>query len=403
MVVAPVEPWWRRRPRLVDAAVAATATGASLVGAPPSPGRIGLPAADLVLPAVALLGTAGLVLLLVRRTRPVLAWSVSAAISVLSGGVLEDPGRGLPLAAAALYAVARYAGRRAALVTTGATAAAAVLGIVLGQDVVGVVDQPRAYAAFAFCGLAAALGDAARTNRLVLEEAVGRAVAAESSRDAEARRQVVEERLRISRELHDVVGHHLAVVNVQAGVAEHLWDSEPATARAAVDQVRAAAVTALRQTGSLVSLLREPDESPRTAPGFADIPQLVESVRSTGAEVRWVHRGEVVDDAWPNGGHAYRLLQEALTNAVRHGIGPILVTTAVQDARFVAEVRNRVPEPAPPSTRTAADGTAASAGHGLVVMRERAALSGGVIQTRCHDQVFVVRVELPAEHATGPA
>jgi signal transduction histidine kinase len=402
---APVDPWWRRHPRIVDVAVAVVATSASVVGAPPSSGELGLPTADAPA-AVVLLGAGGLALL-ARRSRPLVAWAVVAVVAAVAGWALDDPGRVLPLAAAALYAVARYAGRRPALLTTGATAVAAVVALSLGDELVAGSGGPRAYAAFAFCGLAAALGDAVRTNGLLLDDAVERARVAEASREAEAERRVVEERLRISRDLHDVVGHHLAVVNVQAGVAEHLWASDPAAAQEAVGQVRREAVTALRQTSRLVGLLRVPDETGQDGaatepgPGLPELPALVDAIRAAGTDVRWVRRGPLVDDGWEGGRTVYRVVQEALTNAVRHGTGPVHLLTAVEDGRLRIGVRNRVRPAAVDGSGSPTDDPS-SGGHGLVVMRERVLLAGGTLHASRVGEDFGVEVALPLGTGEDP-
>lgn len=399
MTVVPApSPWWRRHPGVVDVAVALVATTAAVVGAPPSPGEMGLLPSPLTTAGLLLLGAGGASLLW-RRRAPVVVWCVTAAVSALSGPLLDEPGRGLPLAAAALYAVSRYAGRRAALLTTGATAAAAVLGLA-GADDLGFDVGPRAYAAFAFCGLAAALGDAVRTNRLLLDDAVRRAEEAERTREREAQRAVVEERLRVSRELHDVVGHHLAVVNVQAGAAEHLWDSDPDAAREAVSRVRAEAVTALRQTGRLVDLLRAEDGATDADPSVAALAALVDGVRTEQRPVRWTHRGEALDPLWECSPHVYRLIQEALTNAVRHGDGAVELLTDNRRTELAVQVRNRLGDRATDAGAPASG--AGRLGHGLVVMRERISLCHGTLRVGEQDGWFVVDATVPLE-PTGDA
>lgn len=385
-------PPWHRRDRVVDVVVALVALAASYAGAPPTPGDFGPPDAAVAMPIVVLL-VAGAAALLLRRFWPVAVWCVTAVISVASGSVADDAGRGLPLAAAALYAVARYAGRRAALSAVALTTGAAVVGLVV-IDRFDAATDPRVYAGFAFCGLAAALGDAARVNRLLLDDAQERARVAEASRDDEARRRVAEERLRISRDLHDVVGHHLAVVTVQAGLAGHVWDSDPATGRKALREAIDASASALRQTSELVGLLRGAADDPaRPLPSFEGVGELVASLRAAGLEVRWTHDGPGVPAGWASGTHAYRIVQEGLTNAARHGRGPVSLTTSVVGDTLTVQISNGLT--LGPPTGEAEASSPLTAGHGLVMMRERVSLVGGTFAAGRVADRFTIRAELP--------
>ncbi len=363
------------RPRVVDASLAVVIFVLSLLAVPATPETAGVTPEPLTAVTVVLLAVACGALMW-RRTHPLVAWGVALAATAApfpAGSV----GRGLPAAIAALYAVAVYGSRRAAVLTAGVTMAVVI--VLLSRS--GIVDaqDPVVYAVVAWCGLAAALGDAVRSNRAVLAAALERARRAEASRDAEAVRRVAEERLRISRELHDVVAHHVAVVNVQAGVAEHLSTSDPAAAQEALARVRAASGTALHEMGAIVGLLRtdsdagagEPDAGRLhpPAPGAAEIPALVESLRGGGLDVQWTHEGPALGGTPGEDLHLYRVLQEALANAARHGAGPVLLRTR-QDADAVhVEVVN----PVAPERGPARSG----GGHGLVGMRERVALVGG--------------------------
>jgi signal transduction histidine kinase len=276
----------------------------------------------------------------------------------------------------------------------------AVVIVLLSRS--GLVDaqDPVVYAVVAWCGLAAALGDAVRSNRAVLAAALERARRAEAGRDAEAVRRVAEERLRISRELHDVVAHHVAVVNVQAGVAEHLSTTDPAAAQEALARVRTASGMALQEMGAIVGLLRtDADAVAGTpdagrvhppAPGAGDIPALVESLRGGGLDVRWTHEGPPLGGTPGDDLHLYRVLQEALANAARHGAGPVLLRTRQDGAAVQVEVVNAMaPERAPAVT---------GGGHGLVGMRERVALVGGELEAgETDDGRFLVRARLPLQ------
>ena len=316
-------------------------------------------------------------------------------------------GRGLPAAIAALYAVAIYGSRRAAVLTAGATMAVVI--VLLSRS--GIVDaqDPVVYAVVAWCGLAAALGDAVRSNRAVLAAALERARRAEAGRDAEAVRRVAEERLRISRELHDVVAHHVAVVNVQAGVAEHLSTSDPAAAQEALARVRSASGMALQEMGAIVGLLRtdadavagapdagaaalDTDRVNPPAPGAGEIPALVDSLRGGGLDVRWTHEGSALGGTPGDDLHLYRVLQEALANAARHGAGPVLLSTRQDDDAVHVEVVNAMPPERPAGS--------AGGGHGLVGMRERVALVGGELAAaETADGRFRVRARIPLQES----
>src|SRR5207245_5741761 len=118
----------------------------------------------------------------------------------------------------------------------------------------------------AWAGAAAAVGVAVRMQRAALESAQARAQQAEQSREEEAERRVTDERVRIARELHDVVAHHISVINVQAGVARHLMDSSPEQARTALGLVREASKTVLAEMSSVVGLLRTSEENAPVEP-----------------------------------------------------------------------------------------------------------------------------------------
>ncbi|BBA96852.1 putative two-component system sensor kinase [Actinacidiphila reveromycinica] len=189
------------------------------------------------------------------------------------------------------------------------------------------------FAVFAWTGMAAAAGDAVRSRRAYIAAVEERAERAERSREQEARRRVAEERMRIARELHDVVAHHIALVNVQAGVAAHVMDSRPDQAKQALAHVREASRTALAELRTTVGLLRqsgEPEAPMEPAPGLAVLDQLLDGFRRAGLRVT-----VECDDPEPGGPEgaepaalpasvdltAYRVIQESLTNVQKHA-GP---------------------------------------------------------------------------------
>ncbi len=220
---------------------------------------------------------------------------------------------------------------------------------------------------------------------------------ASRARTEQRRRQASEERLRIARELHDVLGHHLSLINVQAGVGLHLMDERPEQARVALAAIKQASAEALREVRSVLAALRPEDESaPRTpAPGLADLPRLVADVTGAGLPVEVVTEGEPrplpaeVDRA------ALRVVQEALTNVRRHA-GPgaaAVVTIAYRDDDVVVRVRDDG------HSGDAADGYGglAADGAGLTGMSERvAALRGDFAAGPGDDGGFEVYARLPA-------
>ncbi|TQM64286.1 sensor histidine kinase [Humibacillus xanthopallidus] len=391
-----------RHPRWVDALIAAAILTASLASVPATPEGQGISLGPPTAESVVLL-VIGCGALFWRRTHPVTVWLVSLAATLaplLTGTV----GRGLPATVAALYALAAYGTRR--LAVTGAVVTMLAALVLVSRANVLSASDPVSYAVVAWCGMAAALGDAVRSNRAVLAAAIDRARRAEQSREEEAQRRVAEERLRISRELHDVVAHHIAVVNVQAGVAEHLAGSDPDRAVEAMRQVRAASSQALAEMGGLVGLLRTTEDGPELepAPGPGELPRLIEGLREAGEAVTWRHSGPDIDVAPAAELHLYRIVQEALTNAARHGTGPIELVTRQEPEQLEVEVSNRV-APAPVGDagaddhRDSADGVHGT-GHGLIGMRERVALVGGDLQVDSGPNGrFTLRVRLPSSTA----
>ena len=249
-------------------------------------------------------------------------------------------------------------------------------------------SQDAAYALVAVLAAASAIGIARRARRQVLLDAEERALYAERTREDEARRRVTEERLRIARELHDVLAHHISVINVQSGVAQHLLATDPAQAEEAIRHVREASQVAMGEMSTVLGLLRAPDESSATqpAPGLGQADALVESVRRAGLPVTWRVTGTARPLAPVTDLAAYRVVQESLTNAGKYGRGAAEVRVDYRDDVVVLDVTNRVNGANP----------TAGAGLGLLGMRERVTAVGGSLQTGEKDGRFLVHAELPA-------
>ncbi|MFJ9713188.1 sensor histidine kinase [Streptomyces sp. NPDC101234] len=204
-----------------------------------------------------------------------------------------------------------------------------------------------------------------------------------------ARRRADEERLRIARELHDVLAHSISVINVQAGMGLALLDSDPEQARAALTTIKAASKEALGEVRQVLDTLRAPGDAPRTpAPGLGRLPELVEQAASAGLTV--TVEGE--PPRLPPGADlaAFRIVQEALTNVVRH--------SGSRHARVLlepggGELRLRIDDDGP-----ATGEDAGGSGNGLAGMRERAAALGGTIEAGPRaDGGFRVLAVLPVD------
>jgi signal transduction histidine kinase len=203
-------------------------------------------------------------------------------------------------------------------------------------------------------------------------------------------RRAEQERLRIARDLHDVVAHTLTTVNVQAATAAQLLERNPAHARAALETIEHASRAAIGELRAILGVLRGGDlpDAPRApAPGVDDVAELVRRARAEGVDVelrvsgeRPSHVAEAVSLA------AFRIVQESLTNARRHAAGaPVSVSLAFDAGALTVAVDNRVGTPA----------NGHSGGVGIVGMTERAASVGGTLRAAAVDGGFRVSARLP--------
>jgi signal transduction histidine kinase len=295
-----------------------------------------------------------------------------------------------------LYSVAAWGSRRAAL-AAGAIAAVVVAVVMsLPRTDADLVD-----AAFASLGLAGSwvLGDRARVQRALAAELSERALRLEREREGEARRAVAAERARIARELHDVVAHHVSMMVVQAEAGPVAAERDPARAAGAFEAIAATGRQALVELRRLLGVLRqeaEPRDGLAPAPGLAPqpgldaLPSLVEQVGRAGLAVELVVEGARAP--LPAGVElsAYRIVQEALTNALRHGgAGQARVLVRYGEHDLELQVRNEGggDRAGRPPTRS---------GRGLVGMRERVSLFGGELRAGPGpDGGFTVAARLP--------
>jgi signal transduction histidine kinase len=279
------------------------------------------------------------------------------------------------------------------VVTAAVIAAVAMAATVFG-DLVGPRRHLGDIALFMMLGwlvAAIAVGAVLHGRKAYLREAEQRALAAERSREEEARRRATEERLRIARELHDVLGHNLSLINVQAGAALHRLDrtaAGPVEFRDALDAIKSTSRVALQELRATLGVLRQVDEhAPLTpTPSLAALDDLLDRARAAGLVVR----GEVAGDAVPlpsDVDHAaYRIVQEALTNVTRHARAH---TAIVRISYGDGEVGVRVDD----DGRSAAPGLV---GNGIRGMDERArALGGELTASPRPDGGFTVAARLP--------
>ncbi|HEY3611947.1 MAG TPA: sensor histidine kinase [Pseudonocardiaceae bacterium] len=322
-------------------------------------------------PAYLLVVVASLVLFW-RRRHPVrvLAISVVAVTAYTALGYVN--GAALLAPFVALYAAAVVLPpRRSSLA---AVATLAVLGVTtavfnpFGTFGGGIVMQPALVAVALFAGLAVRNRDA------YVAALAARAEEAERTRDEEARRRVDAERLRIARELHDVVAHTMATINVQAGVAAHVIPDLPEPADAALRAIKEASKRGLRELRTILVVLRQADEDEPTqpTPGLAALDILVSTASAAGLPTQ-VHIGGVARPLpAPVDLAAYRIIQESLTNAIRHA-APATATIRLDFAADHVDIEVT-------DTGHGQSEHGDSGGHGLIGMRERATAIGGTVR-----------------------
>jgi signal transduction histidine kinase len=329
------------------------------------------------------------VAVLIRRIRPFAALGIATFATV--GAILQGVSNpGLIVALGVItYSIAAHTDRRSSWVCALAASSAIYLtGLIVAAD-----DWWRGatLGVFAWIFMAAAVGDAARTHRAYVAEVEERAHRAERTREDEARRRVTDERLRIARELHDVVAHHIAVISVQAGAAAHVLQRHPEQVGPVLEHIRAASDTVLKEIQSVVGVLRSTDEHESTepTPGLARLPELLATLETSGFPVQHRQVGAarelpaMVDLA------AYRIVQEALTNAHRYGDGSARLDISYTSGDIELEICNEMRH---------AGVTGSGSGYGLLGMRERATAAGGsVIACPVGPHVFRVHAVLPAD------
>jgi signal transduction histidine kinase len=253
------------------------------------------------------------------------------------------------------------------------------------------------------------LGDGTRRRQEAVAEARRRAEELERAREELARRAVTEERLRIARELHDVVAHSMSIIAVQSGVGVHVLDSQPEEARKALVAVEATSRQALVEMRRLLGVLRqehEPRGSLAPAPGLAEVETLAAEVARAGVRVEVRIEGTPAELPAGLDLSAYRIVQEALTNVLKHARpAAATVRVAYKPGQLVIEVTDNGQGLGSAFGRRSTDSDPAGqwpAGSGIAGMRERAALYGGTLEAGpLPGGGFRVAATLPVEEVPG--
>jgi signal transduction histidine kinase len=388
------------RPVLLDGITAAATTGFTLVML--AVGGLGTPSpANRVLDAtgvlLALLSTAPLAL---RRRWPGGVYAVTAAASLLLLSLnypLDVPWGPL----IAVYLLADAVGgdtppRRRRLAVAAVAAFVPVTAVVLslvGQPIWPVLPGYTVWSAmFAFMWIA---GDRSRLRRERIAELEERALRREREAESQRRLAAAQERTRIARELHDSAGHAINVILVQAGAARLLHERDPAASARAIGVIEEVAAGTIGEIDRLGRALREDEGLQAPAPAdSAALEELVDQHRTGGLRISTAFRGPRRSLPIGVGWAAYRILQEALTNAARHGRGTAEVAMSYGPDAVEITVCNPMGGP----VRERGGGTAG--GLGIVGMRERAALLGGSLETESGRDTFRLHAWLP--HADPP-
>ncbi|WP_327323101.1 sensor histidine kinase [Streptomyces sp. NBC_01210] len=390
--------WLRAHPLAFDGALALAVLICMVVGSFADPNGPHGPAFGSRTPEprslVLMVLVAGALVFRRRDPMPVLVFTTAVSVVEL---VVGDPAAPVAMSAViALYTVASRTDRpttwRVGLLTMAVlTGAAMFFGSTpwYTQENLGI---------FAWTGMAGAAGDAVRSRRAFVDAIRERAERAERTRDEEARRRVAEERLRIARDLHDVVAHHIALVNVQAGVAAHVMDRRPDQAKEALAHVREASRSALNELRATVGLLRQsgdPEAPTEPAPGLDVLDELVITFRQAGLPVEVARADDGIRLPAAVDLAVYRIIQEALTNVRKHAGTDAKAEVSVVRVGHTVEVTVL-------DNGAGAEGPVDGGGHGLLGMRERVTALGGTLTAAPrYGGGFRVQAILPVKTGTG--
>jgi signal transduction histidine kinase len=396
-----VDEYAERHPRLTDVLIVISLLGAAVLGAnliAPGESR-----PQDVWVAEAVTGLACLALLKARE-HPRVAVMVTTACAVATGslGFLLTPLLLAPMMVALYWLAASRSSR-----TTwayGGIAVVLVVSTAVGVNIDGTVVL-RAVGPALWLLLPLAMGSRSRMRHAYLDAVQARAEHAERTREEEARLRVTEERMRIARDLHDVVAHHMAVANAQAGTAAHLFETDPALSKKILTELQATTSSVLLELRDTVGVLRQTGtdaENLEPAPGLDQLTDLLEACRSAGLAVNVEIEGEPRDLSPGVDLTAYRIIQEALTNATKYSASAVAsLRLRYSSTRLTITVTNDV--------RPGDESRPGNHGYGIIGMRERAHAIGGDLRVSDSSDVgFEVVTALPlyprvsAPHAPAP-
>ncbi|MFF5212011.1 sensor histidine kinase [Streptosporangium sp. NPDC000396] len=368
---------------LVVAVTAVTVVGTAVIAGHSPPGRLPGWVGYLLLSATS-------ALLVLRRTAP-LVMMVAVLAGSLSYQALDLPGGAFTIPPAiALFSTVSAGHRIAAVVGTAVWSAGT---FAVGQLQGRAPDLQGTVWFVTWLAVVLVVGEISRNRREQLRAERERVAQAERAHEEESRRRVSEERLRIARELHDVLAHSISVINLQAGVSEHLMDRDPEQARVAIGIIKQASKEVLVELRSTLGMLRSVDDDEHAfapVPGTDRLQDLVERARDSGLDVALTLPADLPD--LPRGVDlaVYRIVQESLTNVIRHArAGHARVDVGFAEGDVLIEVRD--------------DGTGVpygarlDEGNGLVGMRERVMAVGGTFQAGPQAKGgFLVHARLPS-------
>jgi len=353
-----------------------------------------------------------------RRRWPLATLAITTgavAVSTFLGHSLAPA----PLIALPLYTVALTRPRRqslgAVMLVVSTLLVATAIGWLLGRRQIDVSFN-------LFLALATwFIADSIRTRRTYQRGLIEQREERQRLEIEEARRAIVEERMAIARELHDVVAHSLSVIAIQSGVGRHVLDDQPDEARKALAAVESTSRAALEELRGVLGVLRRGDDGAQVTtptPTMGDLDDLIERIRAAGVPVSLRVTGEVRTLSQGLELSLFRIIQEALTNVVKHTAGaPTTVDVEYRRDEVRVEVRNlasaRVPETradaqsgvtasgsptrTPPEGRSGSVGATSArtaAGHGIIGMTERARSYGGTLRAEASDGGFLVSARL---------
>jgi signal transduction histidine kinase len=383
-----VDEYAERRPRLTDVFIVVALLGAAVLGAnliAPGESR-----PQDVWVAEVVTGLACLTLLKAREhPRVVVMVTTACAVATGSLGFLLTPLLLAPVMVALYWLAASSSSR-----TTwayGGIAVVLVVGTAVGVNLDGTVVL-RAVGPALWLLLPLAMGSRSRLRHAYLDAVHARAEHAERTREEEARLRVTEERMRIARDLHDVVAHHMAVANAQAGTAAHLFETDPELSKKILTELQATTSSVMLELRDTVGVLRQTGtdtENLEPAPGLGQLTDLLEVCRSAGLAVTLEIAGEPRE--LPPGADltAYRIIQEALTNATKYAASATAsLCLRYSSTKLTITVTNDV--------RPGNESGRGDHGYGIIGMRERAQAIGGDLRVSDSTDVgFQVITTLP--------